>query len=52
MDGLHVFTLRARSGREQTDLWLLPDAAWLQNFYDKARKRGLTVIENDKELRL
>lgn len=47
MDGLHVFTLRAGNGRERTDLWWLPSDAWLQDFYDKARRRGLTVTENN-----
>ena len=47
MDGLHIFTLRASNGRERTDLWWLPTEACLQDFYDKARRRGLTVIENN-----
>lgn len=47
MDGLYGFTLRASGGQERRDMWWLPDASWLQDFYDKARKRGLTVIENN-----
>lgn len=47
MTGIYELTLRAADGRERRVLAWLPDGAWLQDFYDKARKRGLTVTENN-----
>lgn len=47
MDGIYELTLRAADGRERRVLAWLPTEAWLQDFYNKARRRGLTVIENN-----
>ena len=47
MDGIYELTLRAADGRERQVLAWLPTKAWLQNFHDKARRRGLTVIDNN-----
>lgn len=46
MNGIYELTLRTRNGREKRVLAWLPSEAWLQDFYDKARRRGLTVTEN------
>jgi len=46
MDGIYELTLRAQDGRERRILAWLPTEACLQDFYDKARRRGLTVTEN------
>ena len=51
MTGIYELTLRAADGRERRIIAWLPTEACQQDFYDKARKRGLTVIEtNDNEL--
>jgi hypothetical protein len=47
MDGIYELTLRAADGRERRMLAWLPTEACRQDFYDKARKRGLTVTENE-----
>ena len=47
-DGIYALTLRAPDGREQRTLAWLPTEAVRRDFYDKARKRGLTVIENEE----
>lgn len=39
-------TLRAKDGRERRTLAWLPTEAVRQDFYKKAHKRGLEVIEN------
>jgi len=49
MDGIYELTLRAQDGRERRILAWLPTDVCLQDFYDKARKRGLTVIENKND---
>ena len=49
MDGIYELTLRAADGRERRVLAWLPTEACRQDFYDKARKRGLTVIENKND---
>lgn len=48
MDGIYELTLRAQDGRERRILAWLPTDACLRDFYDKARKRGLTVTENGR----
>lgn len=39
-------TLRAKDGRELRTLAWLPTEAVRQDFYDKARKRGLEITEH------
>lgn len=46
MDGVYAITLRARDGRERTDLWWLPTAAVRQDLCEKAARRGLEIINN------
>jgi len=45
MNGVYELTLRARDGRERTDLWWLPTAAVHQNLCEKVRQRGLKIID-------
>ena len=49
MNGIYELTLRAADGRERRVLAWLPTDSVRQDFYDKARRRGLTVTENDNE---
>ncbi|MBO4499161.1 MAG: hypothetical protein J5732_02780 [Bacteroidaceae bacterium] len=44
---IHSFTLRAKDGRERRTLVWIPNEAVREDFYIKARKRGLEVIENN-----
>lgn len=46
-NNVYGITLRAPDGRERRMLAWLPTEACRQDFYDKARKRGLEIIEND-----
>lgn len=46
MTGIYELTLRAKDGRERRTLAWLPTEAVRQDFYKKAHKRGLKVIEN------
>ncbi len=46
MTGIYELTLRAGDGRELRTLAWLPTEAVRQDFYTKARKRGLEIIEN------
>ena len=46
MNGIYHLTLRAGNGRERRILAWFPTDAVRQDFYDKARKRGLEIIEN------
>lgn len=48
MTGIYELTLRAADGRERRVLAWLPTDACRQDFYAKARKRGLEVIEREK----
>ena len=48
MTGIYELTLRAQDGRERRILAWLPTDAVRQDFYDKARKRGLKVTETPK----
>lgn len=41
------FTLRAKDGRERNILVWIPNDAVREDFYAKARKRGLEVIKNN-----
>lgn len=47
-EGVYALTLRAPSGEERKTLAWLPNEAVRQDFYAKARKRGLEVIENNE----
>jgi len=44
MEGIYELTLRAPDGREQRTLAWLPTEQVLQDFYEKARKKGLEII--------
>ena len=46
-NNVYGITLRAPDGRERRMLAWLPTDECRQDFYDKARKRGLEIIEND-----
>ena len=48
-EGVYALTLRAPSGEERKTLAWMPNDAVRRDFYEKARKRGLEVIENDNE---
>ena len=48
-EGVYALPLRAPSGEERKTLAWLPTEAVRQDFYQKARKRGLEVIENNNE---
>ena len=48
MTGIYELTLRAPDGRERRTLAWFPTDEVRQDYYEKARKRGLTVIENLK----
>lgn len=43
---IYELTLRAVDGRERRELAWLPTEAVRQDFYDKARRNGLTVTIN------
>lgn len=44
MNGIYELILRAPDGRERRTLAWLPTDKVRQEYYDKARKRGLEVI--------
>jgi hypothetical protein len=44
---VYAITLRARDGRERTDLWWLPTPEALRDYHDKVAHRGLTIA-NEK----
>lgn len=46
MKGIYELNLRASDGRERQVLAWFPTEASLQDFYEKARRRGLTVTDN------
>ena len=49
MTGIYELTLHAPDGRERRMLAWFPTDEVRQDFYEKARKRGLTVtIESEK----
>ena len=48
-DNIYELILRAPDGRERRELAWFPNDRVRQDFYDKARKRGLEVIENNNE---
>ena len=45
MNGIYELTLRAQDGRERRTLAWFPNDEVRQDFYEKARKRGLEVTE-------
>ena len=47
MNGIYELTLRAKDGRERRTLAWLPTEAVKQDYYEKARKRGLEIIEHE-----
>ena len=47
MTGIYELTLRTKDGRERRTLAWLPTEAVRQDYYEKARKRGLEIIENN-----
>ncbi len=47
MTGVYELTLRSADGRERRTLVWLPNEAVRQDYYDKARKRGLEIIEHE-----
>ena len=47
MNGIYELTLRAPDGRERRTLAWFPTEEVRQDFYEKARKRGLEIIENE-----
>lgn len=45
MTGIYELTLRAPDGRERRTLVWFPTEGVRNDFYEKARKRGLEIIE-------
>lgn len=48
MTGIYELTLRAPDGRERRTLAWFPTEEARQDYYEKARKRGLEIIENNE----
>lgn len=48
MTNVYELTLRAPDGRERRTLAWFPTEGVRQDFYEKARKRGLEIIEREK----
>ena len=48
MDNVYNVTLRAKDGRERTELVWLPTEETRREFYERARKNGLEVIINNE----
>ena len=46
MTNVYAITLRTKDGREHTDLVSLPTDEVRQDYYEKARKRGLMIVEH------
>lgn len=49
MNGIYELTLRAPDGRERQTLAWFPTEEVRKDFYEKASKRGLEVIEKQNE---
>lgn len=47
MSNVHAITLRAKDGREKTELVWLPTDETRREFYARAAKNGLEVIEKE-----
>lgn len=52
METVHVLTLRTMDGRERTELVWLPTPEVREDFYEKARRCGLEIIEQPNTTRL
>lgn len=50
MDGVYELILRAKDGRERRTLAWLPNEQVRKNFYDRAHKKGLEVIDIKEEI--
>ena len=50
MPGIYELTLRAASGEERTTLVWLPTPAVRQDYYEKVRKRGLEIVNENQIL--
>ena len=48
MMGVYDLTLRASDGRERRMLAWLPTEAVRQDFYEKARRNGIEIINNSQ----
>lgn len=49
MDTVHVLTLRTRDERERTELVWLPTPEVREDFYERARRCGLEIVEQLKD---
>ena len=49
MNNVMGLTLRARDGREQRTLAWLPTEEIRREFYERARRNGLEIIEDEPE---
>ena len=50
MNGIYELTMRATDGRERRTLAWFPTEEVRQDFYEKARKRGLEIIDISKNV--
>lgn len=48
MTGIYELTLRASDGLERRTLAWLPTEAILQDFYEKARRNGISIVKSKK----
>lgn len=48
MTGIYDLTLRASDGREQRTLAWFPTEAVRQDFYEKARRNGISIVKSEK----
>ncbi len=48
MDGVYGLTLMSPDGREQRTLAWLPTDEVRQNFYEKARRNGISIVKSEK----
>lgn len=48
MTGIYELTLRASDGRERRTLAWLPTEAIRQDFYEKARRNGISIVKIEK----
>lgn len=48
MTGIYELTLRASDGRERRTLAWLPTEAIRQDFYEKARRNGISIVINSQ----
>ena len=50
MTGIYGLTLRASDGRERRMLAWFPTEAIRQDFYEKARRNGISIVKSKKFL--